>query len=69
MFPTKTVRMLDTVHDTNEHLAFDLDGTPKIVNGAPQVESRTDKLALGELYTLPSWQANALIDKGFAEAE
>ncbi len=62
-----TIRMLDTVEDTNEHLQFDADGTPKMNGGTVVLQTRTDALALGGVYTLPAWQANALIEKGFAE--
>lgn len=64
---TLTVRMLDLVHDTNDHLICDEAGNPVMREGSPVIEHRTDKLEAGSTHTLPDWQAAALLEKGFAE--
>lgn len=64
----KTIRMLDTVEDTNEHIEFDADGTPKMVAGSVVLVTRTDHLRVDVEYSLPAWQANRLIDLGLAVA-
>lgn len=67
-YPEKSVRMLQTVEDANEHIVFDEDGTPKMEGGTVVKEHVVDTLIEGRSYPLPVWQANHLIELGYAEA-
>ena len=64
----KTIKMLDTVEDTNQHIALDSEGRPSRVGGSIVMESRTDRFAKDQVVTIEDWQADALIGHGHAEA-